>query len=81
MEWLGGFLRSPLELCPVGPDTVQDGGNLARNCDLSLFGADPLHQLSDWERKNSGRRQAAMRSFASGFSRPSNTAARTTAMR
>ena len=43
------FLRrslfiSPFEACPVRPDATQDDGNLARNCNLALLGADPLHQ-------------------------------------
>jgi hypothetical protein len=43
------FLRrslfiSPFEACPVRPDAMQDDGNLARNCNLGLLGADPLHQ-------------------------------------
>ncbi len=45
-EWLGGHLRSPLELCAVGPDTVQDDRNLARDCDLGLLGAVKRHRVS-----------------------------------
>jgi hypothetical protein len=42
--WSGGLRRSPFELCAVGPDAVQDDGNLPGHRDFGLFGPNPLHQ-------------------------------------
>jgi hypothetical protein len=39
--WLGGFLRSLLKASAVGPDTMENNGDLAGNSYLGLLGTDP----------------------------------------
>src|SRR6478672_6860495 len=41
---LSGLFRSPFEAGAVGPDAMQDDGDLASHCNLGLFGADTLYQ-------------------------------------
>src|SRR3954470_9194380 len=38
------LLRPPFKAGPVGPDAMQDDGDLACDCDLGLFDAYSLHQ-------------------------------------
>lgn len=42
-ELLRRLLLAPFEAGPVGPDAMQDDGNLAGDCDFGLLSADALH--------------------------------------